>query len=308
MGHFVWSVHVRTDDAERVVHGVVEILTDCEFVARECDAAESGDAPAPARTNHVTEAQNGWVAIFDSNPTAAVALAGELARRLKTRVIYVFDNGSRWGYVLYGRDGLVDRMSSDGAADGYEIGELSPELSKLFAEGSAEEVREEIERRTADFQRRLSDLVPPHIRELHRRVTSGAATAEEAETYRAWSRSEVPKLADEMLTLSGDVFDVTDADSEGRSSDVRNAIDATIHVEFLRSLLVEGATGELAARVLEGRTEGAGLAEFLPLIGIAPDFATLEADDLAKMPPDGDSEPPGIRLRTELTFDRVSNS
>lgn len=302
MGRFVWSLHVRADDAERVVRVVVDALTDKGYGALPLDS-DATASPAPDRTVDVCNAINGWVSLFDSDPGAAIALTGELARRLQTWAMFVFANGDHyWGYVLHDRHGPADEFSSDGAADGYEIGELSPELSRLFAAGTVDDLRREIERRTAEFQDRLAELIPPHIHELHDRVQSGTATPEEAAAYDDWARNEMPKLADEMLHLSADVFEATESGASGEGGE---EIDASPHVQRLGPLFVAGATDELAARILEGRTGEGGLGEFLPLIGIAPDFASLEAKDLTEPPSDGESDQAAIHLHARLNFQKV---
>jgi hypothetical protein len=125
---------------------------------------------------------------------------------------------------------------------------------------------------------------PQEIREALARMQSGRGTPADMQRYQAWAMQQMPKHMDEMKSMLGGLFNPPRA-APGPQKRPQPQPQRTKHIdtaarqrlEALRPLLREGVDDQVVLNVFSQRAVFAEdvLAEFLPLVGIAADYAHL---------------------------------
>src|SRR5262245_47771646 len=116
MGSFATSLHVKSNDADRVASTLSDILAEGGWTRTQQAPDLEADWPGPSalRAMQISAARDGWVSILDSDLMGSHALVLATAERLSTHAIFVFVNDSDgWSYLLADPQGAVSEFDSE---------------------------------------------------------------------------------------------------------------------------------------------------------------------------------------------------
>jgi hypothetical protein len=313
MGSFATSLHVKSADATTVADALRHILiaegyelTD-EELGREARQGFSSDL----RGVHLSEARDGWVSLLDSAGLESFALVAALSDRLQTHTIQFFVNDSdSWHYQLFHAGRKLDEFNSCPDDEDFEVDEDFEDaeepsvLGGMLPGGNAADLQRVIQERALQFQQQLLQRMPPEFRELQQKwLATGQINPEEMQRYQTWMRSEMPSMMSQLRELMGSapgqppVHAVPPVDSDRLEQ----------HLEHLGPLLQDRVKETRVLEVLGAQATFAEeiLAAFLPLIGIASQYAYLSYPYLEEMSSE-DLARESIRLTEHLKFKKAS--
>lgn len=310
MGSFANSLHVRSNDAGSVTDGIRQILKNRGFRGTQAASTlDPQDLDPSVRALHVAESRDGWVGVLDSDLMGLLTLAQELSSRLQTHALCVMVNDSdSWHYELFHKGREVDGFDSPGSSPLLDLNELPEDMLEMPDAKELAEAMEAVMDQMPALAELLQSLLPPEMREIHRKITDGTATPEEAEEFSQWSRELAEGAAVDFgdATKKGTDSDLpvaaTDSDGNGQAASKQ---ELEGHLHHLRPLL---ASGVLPDRVREILVEKATFAEepmadFLEVLGVSRFFAQLSFQYFAEF----DSEEihrEGIGFQEPLVFVR----
>jgi hypothetical protein len=297
MGSFANSLHVRSDDAGPVADTVRQLLADTGYVPTN---KEPKLGPFQATTGHeravvVCEAHQGWVGVLDSDLVQSMSLAGELSRRLDTYAMqFLVHDSDSWHYGLYQAGTQIDEFDSSGGFDDddedfggddeedADFTSSSPTISA--ADWPA--LQQKLNERMVEQQRRMEAEMPADIRDIQQKIQTGAASAEEMQKYAEWAQAQTARIVQDL----SDIFPPGMLPGQQPSAAPRQKPpggfnpEIDTHLETLRPLLAAGISDGEVLETLgrEAVFAEETLAEFLPLLGIAPLFAHLSYPYLAE--------------------------
>ncbi len=308
MGSFANSLHVRSDDAEVVADKIREILENRGFEATENPSKLDSDSIDPAvRALHVAEARDGWVGILDNDLMGLLTLAQELSSRLQTHALCVMVNDSdSWHYELFHKGHEIDGFDSPGSSPLLNLDELPEDMLEM---PNAEELAEAMDA-VMDQMPALGDLLqsllPPEMRQIHRKITDGTASPEEADQFSEWSRQLASGAASDFAnTAKGpgrNELPVAAADSNGNGRAAsKKGLEG--HLHYLRPLLASGVRLERVREILSENATFAEepMADFLETIGVSRFYAQLSFQYLGEFDRE-QIEGEGIGFREPLVF------
>ena len=166
MGSFANSMHIKCDDANKVVAAISDALSREGYEATDEEPSEDGmmlGMPSQLRAMHVAEAHGGWVAVLDSDLMGAFSLASDLSKHLETHALLVMVNDSdSWMYQLYSDGSPVDEFDSSGGGSGECCDVQMP--TDFTAE-----MLQDLEQRVGDFHAQRDVQMPADIRAIEQR-------------------------------------------------------------------------------------------------------------------------------------------
>ncbi len=284
MGSFANSLHVRTDDLQGVASAVRKCLLAEGFEPTEepLDADARWGMSASLRGIHLSQPRQGWVAILENDPLSSVALATEISRRLRTYAIQFFVNDSdSWHYQLFHDGQQIDAFdSSDGEEGEWDQEELDESALGALASGSLAGIEQAMRGKAQEFETLLTAEMPADVRAIHGKMRTGQATQEEMQAYLQWMSAEMPKHLAAMQRLVAEAMQglgLGGAPRKGGATLAEEERELQPHVERLRPLLLPDVSPDSLLELLGRQAVFAEetLAEFLPLVGIAPVYAHL---------------------------------
>ncbi len=282
MGSFANSLHVRSDDAESVTMGIRQILENHGFRATETSSnLDKGDLDPEIRALHVAEARDGWVGVLDSDLMGLLTLAQELSSRLQTHALCVMVNDSdSWHYELFHKGHEVDGFDSPGASPLLNLDELPDDMLEMPDADELAEAMEAVMEQMPGIADLLQSLLPPELREIHKKITDGTATREETQEFSRWSQELAEGAASEFGAGSKNAADselpVAAADSDGNGQAAsKRALEG--HLHHLRPLLGAGVQPDRVKEILDEKATFAEepMADFLETLGVSRFFAQL---------------------------------
>src|SRR5262245_49436426 len=288
MGSFATSLHVKSNDANRVAATLKEILAESGWRATEkTPGRDVGFEGLPTlRGLHISAPREGWVSILDTDLMGSHELVSELAERLATHAIFVFVNDSdSWSYRLADAMGAVSEFDSEEREDDFDdedygdmvqSGPAIDQLQAMMRDGSFMQKMQE-------FQKQMFDNAPPNIREALSRMQSGQGTAADMQQYQGWAKQEMPKYTAQVRSLLGGALDPFRVSPQAppkkakRKPTKAERAQQRRRLDPLRPILAAGVTDEQVQAVLDTQAVYAEeiLAEFLPLIGIGTYYSNL---------------------------------
>ena len=283
MGSFASSLHVRTDDLGAVAAAVRVSLGAEGFEPTDepLDADARWGMSASLRGIHISQPRQGWVSILENDPLSSVALATEVSRRLNTYAIQFFVNDSdSWHYQLFHQGTQIDAFDSSGEEGDWDEESDEAGLGNV-AVGSLAGIEQAIRGKAQEFETLLTGGMPAEVRAIHDKMRSGRATPEEMQSYMQWMSAEMPKHMAAMQQLVAEAMQGLGvgggAARKGGSSLEDQERELHPHIERLEPLLAPDASRDLLLELLGRQAVFAEetLAEFLPLLGIAPVYAHL---------------------------------
>jgi hypothetical protein len=287
MGSFATSLHVKSNDANRVASTLAEILAGEGWRPTEKTPIESAQRgmPSDVRAMQVSDSQDGWVSILDTDLMGAHSLAPAIAKKLATHAIFFFVNDSdSWSYLLANPKGTVSEFDSDESDDDDDFGDDMVEAGPAIAQLNAMMQDGSLMQKAQEMQQHMSAVAPAEIREAEARIKSGRGTPGDMLQYRTWAMQEMPKYMAELRSLMGGAIDpfrlagqsAPKKKSERKPNKGERAAQKK-RLDQLRPLFAPGATDDQVQNVLDKRAVFAEeiLAEFLPLLGIADFYANL---------------------------------
>jgi hypothetical protein len=293
MGSFANSLHVRSGDLAAVAASVRKALRSESFEPTDepLDADARWGMSASLRGIHISEPRQGWVAVLENDPLSSVTLAGELSQLLKSHAIQFFVNDSdSWHYQLFYKGRQIDAFDSSPDADEGDWSE-GP-LDDVLSSGSLAGIEQAVRGKAQEFERQLMAEMPVEVQEIYRKMQSGDATQAETQQYLQWMNAELPKRMGDMQRMIGEAMqglapgtNRRHGAANGEEESRRRATSPSAeeeqrlrpHVEQLQPLLAAGTPADLILELLGRQATFAEetLAEFLPLLGIAPVYAHL---------------------------------
>ena len=282
MGSFASSLHVRTDDLGAVV-GAVRMSLGAEGFEPtddQLDADARWGMSSSLRGIHVSLPRQGWISILENDPLSSVALATEISRRLGAYAIQFFVNDSdSWHYQLFHQGVQIDAFDSSGDEDDWSDESEDAGMGRI-ALGSLTGFEQAVRGKAQEFETLLTAEMPAEVRSIHDKMRSGRATDEEMQAYIQWMSAEMPKHMAAMQRLVAEAMQGLGMEGGPRKAGPSLADqerELHPHVERLAPLLVPDASRDLVLELLGRQAVFAEetLAEFLPLLGIAPVYADL---------------------------------
>jgi len=316
MGSFANSLHVKSENAERVATAIRDILAEQGWQPTTKPLPDDAGLgmSSPIRGLRVSAPAGGWVSVLDSDLGGVHGLTSALAKKLATHAIFFLVNDSdSWSYVLADPRGGVsefdtapeDDDSFDDLSPGAEL-ELAQKINNLraIAEDGTLHARMEA------LSQQLLAEAPVEIRELEAKLRAGNATVAEIQRFQAWSIQEMPKRVSQISGLFGDLSGMSKpakkSTAKRQKTKAQKAAEAR-RLDDLRPLLAPGVTDDEVQAALDKRSLFAEtlLAEFLPLLGITNHYAFLSYRYLEESTPE-DLSAQNIRFLHDLRFE--SNS
>lgn len=294
MGSYANSLHLRSDDFTAVAAAVRKALRSESFEPTDepLDADARWGMSASLRGIHVSQARQGWVAVLENDPLSSVTLAAELSRLLRTYAIQFFVNDSdSWQYQLFHDGRQIDSFDSseeEESEEDWDGGFRDDELPS----GNLSGIEEAVRGKAQEFERKLLAEMPADVQAIYRKMQTGLATESESEKYLQWMQAELPQKLGDMQRLIGEALyglglglkprggtgGQAGETSEGAESpSAQEEQRLRPHIERLQPLLIPGTPTDFALELLGRQATFAEetLAEFLPLLGIAPVYASL---------------------------------
>ncbi|HEY7315655.1 MAG TPA: hypothetical protein VH643_40375 [Gemmataceae bacterium] len=317
MGSFANSLHVKSDNAAKVVAAVRNLLfaDGYEITDEELPQEALWGMPSSLRGIHVSEASEGWVSVLDSDLMQSLSLTAALSGELESDAIQVMVNDSdSWHYQLYRRGEHVDEFDSSGG-EGFVDDEGTARMLGSMGGGSIEDVQALMER-VRQMQEQMQQKMPPEIRDIMQRLQTGRATPDETLKYSQWMGAETPRLMESFKDLMGNFSPGLGGFSPGLDAHLGRSADRDDvlthlqpHLEQLRPLLKSGVDDEQVLKALGAQAVFAEdlLQQFLPLLGIHPFYAALSYRYLGDFSPQ-DQESHEIRLVEHLKFKKSNGS
>jgi hypothetical protein len=304
MGSYGSSLHVRSDDARAVIAEIAKSFGAQGYRIADVDrkALERPETRCSCRLLDVAEAENGWVGVLDSDLLGTLTLAQELSARLDTYAICVMVDGSTsWHYELFRKGRPVDGFDSPGAPPLLNLDGIPPEVLEMPDADELAKAIGELSEQVPGIAEMVESLLPPEMRQLHRRIVEGTATAEDAEKFAAWTRQLTEAaVSDFGKPASALPIGLTESAGNGKAAS-KEALD--VHIQHLRPLLhAKADTNQVKEVLLEKATFAQEpLADFLELIGINSFFAQLSLQYLHELT-EADLRREGIRLARTIMF------
>jgi hypothetical protein len=304
MGGYASSLHVRSDDAQAVIAEIAKSFGAQGYRIADVDrkAFEKPESGCTDRLLGVAGAENGWVGVLDSDLLGMLTLAQELSARLDTYAICVMVNGgSSWHYELFRGGRPLDGFDSPGAPPLLKLDGIPPEVLEMPDADELAKAIGELSEQVPGIVEMIESLLPPEMRQLHRRIVEGTATADDAERFAAWTR----QLTEETVSDFGKPesplpIGLTESAGNGKAAS-KAALD--VHIHHLRPLLGPKADANQIRQLLleEAPCAQEPLADFLERIGINPFFAQLSLQDLPELTEAG-LRREGIQLARSILF------
>lgn len=283
MGSFANSLHVRTNDLAAVAAALRKSLLGEGFhpTEEQLDADARWGMSATLRGIHLSKPRQGWVAILENDPLSSVALATELSQQLQTYAIQLFVNDSdSWHYQLFYRGRQIDTFDSAGdEAAEWDEDESNEDSLDALANGGLAGIERAMRGKAQEFEAFLTAEMPPDVLAIHGKMRSGQASQEEMQAYMEWMSAEMPKHMAAMQRLVADAMQGLGLGGSTKGGPTLEEEERELHphVQRLTPLLVPDASRSLLLELLGRQAVFAEetLAEFLPLVGIAPVYAHL---------------------------------
>ena len=288
MGSFANSLHVKTEDAERVAASLTELLAEAGWrpTQKTVDARTAGVEDS-LRGVQISAPRDGWVSILDTDLMGAHAVVPRLAKKLATHAIFFFvDDSDSWSYLLADPKGKVSEFESDEGAeedvddDGGKIAEATAGIAQLQALMRDSSMLQKFK----DMQAQMLASAPADVREAEARIESGQGTQEDMQRYQSWAMQELPKhqlqfrsMISGLFNLPGVAAKTSAKKKSGRKPTKAQRAAEKKRLDSLRPLFAPGITDQQVQDVLDKRDLFAEnvLGEFLPLLGIADYYANL---------------------------------
>ncbi len=311
MGSFANSLHVRSDDAEAVAGKIREILENRGFEATEDTSRLHARSIDPAvRALHVAESRDGWVGILDNDLMGLLTLAQELSSQLETHALCVMVNDSdSWHYELFHKGREVDGFDSPGSSPLLDLNELPEDMLEMPSADELAEALDAVKDQMPALADLLQSLLPPEMREIHKKIADGSASREETEQFSQWSRELASGAASQFQqavgSSGGSDLPVAAADSDGNGK-AASKKDLASHLHHLRPLLVSGIPLERVREILSEQAIFAEepMADFLETLGVNRFYAQLSFQYLEEFNRE-EIEGEGIGFRQPLIFVRT---
>jgi hypothetical protein len=287
MGSYANSLHVRSDDAERVAETLVELFAKSGWrPTQKTIDARAAWAEDSLRGVQISAPRDGWMSILDTDLMGAHTIASRLAKKLATHAIFFFvDDSDSWSYLLADPKGKTSEFESGGDSEddedeGGELVEASAgvaQLQALMHDGS-------MLQKFKDMQEQMLATAPPEVREALERIKSGRAMPEDMQRYQAWAQQELPKHQLQLRSMISGLLNLariapvkSSKKAAGRKRTKSQRAAEKKRLDALRPLFAAGVTDEQVQDVLDQRDLFAEnvLAEFLPLLGISAYYANL---------------------------------
>lgn len=287
MGSFANSLHVHINDAAAVTSGIRKILESRGFRLAEGVSNVDTSLDPSVRALRVAESRGGWVGVLDSDLMGLLTLGQELSSRLQTHAICVMVNDSdSWHYELFHKGREVDGFDSPGSSPLLDLQELPDDVLELPDADEMAEAMEAVMGQMPALAELLQALLPPEMREIHRKITDGTASAEEAEQFSQWSRELAKGAASEFADAArkdgkaGLPVAATDSGGNGRAASIR---ELEGHLHHLRPLLASGVHPERVREILAEQATFAEepMADFLETLGVSRFYSRLSFQYLA---------------------------
>lgn len=283
MGSFASSLHVRTDDLRGVAAAVRKSLLAEGFepTDEQLDADARWGMSASLRGIHLSQPRQGWVAILENDPLSSVALATEISQRLQAYAIQFFVNDSdSWHYQLFHNGRQIDAFdSSDDEGGDWDDEDSGDGPLGGLAAGSLAGIEQAMRGKAQEFETLLTAEMPADVRAIHGKMRTGQASQEEMQVYLQWMSAEMPKHLAAMQRMVAEAMQGLGLGGSRKAGATLADEERELHphLERLQPLLVPDASHDLLLELLGRQAVFAEetLAEFLPLVGIAPVYAHL---------------------------------
>jgi hypothetical protein len=315
MGSFATSLHVKSNDANRVAATLAEILTEAGW--RPTEKVPDSDAqwglPSTLRAMQVSAPREEWVSILDTDLAAAQLLTPGLAKQLATHAIFFFVSDSdSWSYLLADPKGRVSEYDSDEGAEDDDFDEESLEHLEELAQRAAK-LREIMSdpgqaKKLQDVGEQMLAAAPPEIREIQAKMQRGKTGPADVQRYHAWSMQQMPKYTawlNELLGMDDHPTPPKPKKKKPKRKPTRAEQRAQQkRLDQLRPLLAAGVKDEQVQAVLDRQAVFAEdvVGEFLRLLGIADFYANLSYRYLSEAGP-GELAAHNIRFAHHLRFE-----
>lgn len=305
MGSFAYSAHVRVHDPASVVNAIRLTMRDELRTPAGAHEAFPQCVLQGQSTQRVIRvcAQQGWVAILDSNIFEASSLASAISRRLDTSVLWFAVNDSdSWQYDLFCKGMLADHFDSSGEVSEGTVVDMATYAQDVEAMTKAiEELRNAGSTIAAIQQKQIQqdkDEMPPDIRDLRDKIATGTASREDTERFSKWVERRARAHTDKIMAQSPLMTELLAKRAKTR----KKKKPTKPHFEKLRSILRPSVSEKDIHKALSTHSTFAenDLRQFMELLGINPFFANLSYEystDLATELKDA-----GVNIVEEIRF------
>ncbi len=317
MGSFATSMHVHHDDHRQVAAAVQELLLEAGFISTErLPGPDEWGLPGMTRGILVSEAQDRWVSLLDSDLMGIDSVASALSEHFDTHAMTVSVNDSAsWQMMLFEGGEFIDAFDTFTDEELYaQFGdEVGGELQALIESGDEDAAGEKLQDLLGEMQQRMESALPEDIRQIHERLEAGEATEEEERRFQQWTQNNMEDTMDNVMGVLTEMMPGLAASARGEQPDIgepteRPPVDIdeeelAEHIKHLGPLLAPGVGEDELAEVLTTRSAFAedDLEGFLTLLGISPGWAYLAYPYIFEFD-DEELAEVGVYISTSLGF------
>ncbi|MEX1229132.1 MAG: hypothetical protein WEB58_02755 [Planctomycetaceae bacterium] len=297
MGSFASSLHVKCSNEVEFVDAVNNLLANEGYrpTDEEFDESALWGFGSAIRAIRICRSGNDWMSLLDTDLMSTMSLAHDLSQKFKTYAINVMVNDSdSWHYRLLHQGTVIDEFDSSGAMSGDMEFEDSfddslPPLSEMSPGFSSQ-----IDQLKVDMGMEMLHNMPAEIQAIRDRIERGTASQDDLLQYGEYAKSLVQKFMGSVDDVFENKFSIPEDESTFREKQA-------VHFNAVRPLLSSETAEEDVLNVLSKKSIFAehNLAEFMPMIGINPLFASLNYRYYEELTGDQLSEQ-GITLIAQL--------